>query len=382
VTVKEEPKHNMNGLEDDEISRIEQFFASGNFEKAKEAISDTIKQNPNSPDLLNRVAHIIFQMGDIGGAKEALSDILKLCPDHIETLHDLALIEMLENDYEKAKNTLKNILQIDPANDAAIEKLQFMEAVSEVEFPKTKETGIYDLGNSSQENQIPRNTKRGSLDNLRNLGFYPRVVIDVGAQIGTLELYEVFPQSKHLMIEPVKEHEPQLLNICRQLPDAEVIIAAATTASGTVNLSVTPNFKYASIVNTTNEETDKNYRTIEAIALDDVCRERHLQGPYLIKIDVDGLEVDVLRGAVHILNETEYVIVESTLFGQLYDVMDFLRVNGFVAYDIVDSLYRPTDLALWQVDIAFVKKEGQFRQDKSYGTPEINKILATRPMYK
>ena len=235
---------------------------------------------------------------------------------------------------------------------------------------------------TSQEIQLSRETKRGSLYNLRNLGFYPRVVIDVGAQIGTFELYEFFPQSKHLLIEPVKEHEPQLLNICRQLPDAEVIIAAATKVSGEVKLSVTPNFQYASIVKTTDEKNDSDYRTIEAIALDDVCRERHLQGPYLIKIDVDGLEVDVLRGAVHILNETEYIIVESTLFGQIYDVIDFLRAHGFVAYDIVDVMYRPIDFALWQVDIAFVKKDGQFRQNKSFGDAETNKMLGTRPMDK
>jgi FkbM family methyltransferase len=228
--------------------------------------------------------------------------------------------------------------------------------------------------------QIPRNTKRGSLINLRNLGFYPSVVIDVGAQIGTFELYEAFPQSKHLLIEPVKEHEPQLLNICRQLPDAEVIIAAATSASGTVKLSVTPNLQYASVAKTIKE--DKDYRAIDGIALDDICRERHLHGPYLIKVDVDGLEVDVLKGAVHILNETGYVIVESTLFGQLYDVMDFLRERDFVLYDIVDNMYRPIDLALWQVDMAFVKKEGQFRQNKSFASEEKTKIMATRPMYK
>jgi FkbM family methyltransferase len=231
-----------------------------------------------------------------------------------------------------------------------------------------------------QKNQIPRNTKRGSLINVRNLGFNPRVVIDVGAQIGTFELYETFPQSKHLIIEPVKEHGPQLLHICRQLPDAEVIIAAVTAVSGTVKLSVTQNFQYASIVKTKIE--GRELRTIDGITLDDVCRERQLQGPYLIKIDVDGLEVDVLKGAVHILNETEYVIVESTLFGQIYEVMDFLRVHGFVAYDIVDVMYRPIDFALWQVDMAFVKKEGQFRQNKSFATEEMSKSMGTRPIYE
>lgn len=235
---------------------------------------------------------------------------------------------------------------------------------------------------AAQEIKISRTSKRASLHNLRNLGFNPKVVIDVGAQIGTFELYECFPQSKHLMIEPVREHEPQLLNIARQLPDAEVIIAAVSKKSGTVELSVSNNLQYASITESAGGSGDFSQRTVAAVTLDDVCRERKLEGPYLIKIDVDGLEVDVLKGAVHILNDTEYLVIESTLFGQIYDVMDFMRIHGFVAYDIVDPLYRPVDMALWQVDIAFVKKDGQFRQFKDYATPAMSNVMLNRPMYQ
>lgn len=235
---------------------------------------------------------------------------------------------------------------------------------------------------AAQEIKISRTSKRASLHNLRNLGFNPKVVIDVGAQIGTFELYECFPQSKHLLIEPVREHEAQLLNIAKQLPDAEVIIAAVSKKAGTVALSVSTNLQYASITESTCGSGDFSQRTVAAVTLDDVCRERKLQGPYLIKIDVDGLEVDVLKGAVHILNDTEYLVIESTLFGQIYDVMDFMRIHGFVAYDIVDPLYRPSDMALWQVDIAFVKKDGQFRQFRDYATPEMGKLMMNRPMYQ
>jgi FkbM family methyltransferase len=236
---------------------------------------------------------------------------------------------------------------------------------------------------ATQEILMPRASKRASLYNIRTLGFYPSVVIDVGAQIGTPELYECFPRSKHLLIEPVKEHEPQLLNICRQLPDAEVIIAAATSVSGPVTLTITPNCQYAAVVETVNEGNGNTYRTVPGLTLDDICRERHLQGPwhhYLIKIDVDGREIEVLKGAAHILHQTEYIVVESTLFGQLYEVMDFMRVYGFVAYDIVDHLYRPVDTALWQVDLAFVKKDGQFRTFKRFANAEMLKTMANRPM--
>lgn len=236
---------------------------------------------------------------------------------------------------------------------------------------------------SQQQKQIPRNSKFGSLVNLRNLGFYPKVVFDVGAQIGTFELYRSFPQSKHILIEPVQENEPHLVKVCEQLEDADFIIAAATSQSGTVEMRVTPNFQYASICTDGGGQTgDRHQRTVPAVSLDDICQERGLFGPYLIKIDVDGEEVEVLKGARQTLKETEYLVIEATLFGQLYDVMDFMRAEGFVAYDIVDHMYRPHDRALWQVDMAFVKEKGRFRQMRSFATPEQAKIMSTRVFHQ
>lgn len=127
---EEELQHDINNFADKEIEKIEQFLAAGNFGKAQEAIPDVIKRNPDSPDLLNRIAEISFRMGDVEGAKKVFSDILKRYTDHIEALHNLAFMATLENDYETARNTLKRIIQIDPSNNIAIEKLQFLESIS------------------------------------------------------------------------------------------------------------------------------------------------------------------------------------------------------------------------------------------------------------
>ena len=122
--------------------------------------------------------------------------------------------------------------------------------------------------------------------------------------------------------------------------------------------------------NCVNDSSNPYVRNIPAITLDGICRERNLPSPYLIKVDVDGQELDVLAGATEILQQTEYVIVEVTLFGQMYDVMSFMKFQGFAAYDIVDLSYRPVDSALWQVDMAFVKESGQFRRERGFATGE------------
>ncbi len=221
----------------------------------------------------------------------------------------------------------------------------------------------------NQQIGTPRNTMSGSLLLAKKLGFEPKTVIDVGAALGTFSLYQTFPDARHLLIEPIVENEPYLAKICRNLKSAEYIIAAATKESGVFTLNVSPGMVHSSLSeNRVTDSSNPYLRNIPAITLDGICRERNLSGPYLIKVDVDGQEVDVLAGATEILQQTEYVIVEVTLFGQMYDVMSFMKSQGFAAYDIVDLSYRPTDTALWQVDMAFVKESGQFRRDSSFAT--------------
>lgn len=220
---------------------------------------------------------------------------------------------------------------------------------------------------SEQQTGTPRNTMTGSLLLAKKLGFEPKTVIDVGAALGTFNLYETFPNSRHLLIEPIAENEPYLAKICRKLKSAEYIIAAATKTAGVFTLNVSPDMVHSSISeNRATDSSNPYVRKIPAVTLDGICKERNLPGPYLIKVDVDGQEVDVLAGATEILQQTEYVIVEVTLFGQMYDVITFMKSQGFAAYDIVDLGYRPGDTALWQVDMAFVKESGLFRRDNSY----------------
>lgn len=70
------------------------------------------------------------------------------------------------------------------------------------------------------------------------MGFEPRTVIDVGAAIGTFELYETFPNASHILIEPLEENRTYLDRIVSKLENAEYIIAAATERKGTVTINV------------------------------------------------------------------------------------------------------------------------------------------------
>ena len=65
--------------------------------------------------------------------------------------------------------------------------------------------------------QVMRGSMEGALRNAKLLGFEPQTVIDVGAALGTFELYRTFPKARHLLIEPIEENEPYLAKICKNL---------------------------------------------------------------------------------------------------------------------------------------------------------------------
>jgi Methyltransferase FkbM domain len=112
--------------------------------------------------------------------------------------------------------------------------------------------------------------------------------------------------------------------------------------------------------------------------LDRLVEERGLPGPFLLKIDTQGTELDVMRGAERILPQVDLVIAEVSFFNfrrkrnqpLVDDVLRFMDARGFFPYDVFGGFNRPLDDALGQIDIAFVKRDGRFRRDNRFVEPK------------
>lgn len=212
-----------------------------------------------------------------------------------------------------------------------------------------------------------RKTKRGALQNLKNCGFNPATVIDVGAQVGTPELFEVFSDAHHVLIEPVQEHEPVLKGICQRLKSAEYIMAAVSSRSGVATLSVTDSLQYSSIDSQLGR--DQNNRQVEMLSLNNLFNEKQYKGPFLVKIDVDGLEVEVLKGSTSLISDDSIFVLEASLLDEVprfARIVEFFKPFGFVVHDVVDHLYRPADNLLWQVDVVMVSEMHSIRKNRNY----------------
>ena len=222
----------------------------------------------------------------------------------------------------------------------------------------------------------PRASMGVGLAQIARLGFQPETVIDVGVAYATTELYDAFPSASLLLVEPLAEFEPFLKKICSAY-NAQYVLAAAGEAPGTGIIHVHEDGVGSSLLREIEgPSVDGVSRTIPIVTIDQLCLEKHLKPPYLVKADVQGAELRVLTGASRTLQQTGAVILEVSLVAALIEGPEFFEVVcrmkelGFVAYDFLGLLYRPLDDALCQVDVLFVPDHSPLRESHAYATPE------------
>lgn len=201
---------------------------------------------------------------------------------------------------------------------------------------------------------------------LKDLGFDPSVCIDVGAATGTLSIYEAFPNSTHYAFEPLPEFQEGL----KETLSSYAHVAkdcALSDATGASTLLKHPDLFGSSIMHQ-HEDSDERLVRIKTSTLDIEMSGVDLTGSVLLKTDCQGSDLLALKGGIETLAQCEVVIVEASLFRfwgahqpDFYDIVAFMKSQGFSLYDLLDGLYRPLDSALGQIDLAFVKDDGNFR---------------------
>jgi FkbM family methyltransferase len=221
-----------------------------------------------------------------------------------------------------------------------------------------------------------RRTLPPILAHYKALGLAPATVIDVGVGPGTPDLYEGLPSARLVLVEPLAEWRSQLEGI-RATRSAEVVTAAAGAEAGQARISVHRAPWCSSMLGAyRGEDAEQEWRTVPVVRLDDVAQDLSLQGPFVLKADVEGAELQVLAGATEVLAETELVLLELSLFElvpgnpQLHEVVAWMHERGFVIGELYDGHNRLLDDSLARLDAAFVKEGGRFRSSHAYATPE------------
>jgi FkbM family methyltransferase len=179
----------------------------------------------------------------------------------------------------------------------------------------------------------------------------------VGVCHCTAELIEVWPDCKHILFEPVAEFAIPIERHYQNIPH-ELHSVAVGDSSGTIGLRVSqvlPGMEIShSSMTDLIESSNSAIRTVPKVTLDKFLLERDLAEPYLLKIDIDGQELQVLRGAIEILKKCSIVIVECQS-SQLAERIATVQSAGFTLFDLAEPCYY--DKMFWQCDAIFIRKD-------------------------
>jgi FkbM family methyltransferase len=187
-------------------------------------------------------------------------------------------------------------------------------------------------------------------------GLRPATIIDVGASDGiwSLRARRHFPASQFLLFEPLQERQAALARL-REKHGFHIVSSVAGAQSGTVPFAVDPALDGSGVAAPGSTAT----REVPVETIDAAAASRELPGPYLLKLDTHGYEVPVLEGASAVLQRTELLVIEAYNFTlapgclRFHELCAWLESRGFRCCDLADPMRRPTDGALWQMDLAF-----------------------------
>lgn len=187
-------------------------------------------------------------------------------------------------------------------------------------------------------------------------------IIDVGANNGQFAFMARYcwPNAIIDCFEPDPRALEKLYDQYKNDPNVKIQQLALGEHTSTLELNLGGDSAQNSFLIEFNKESYKSI-SVNVETLDNLYRNLESSN-ILLKIDVQGYEMQVLRGAQNILNKINFILVEVSLSNvfangtEIDDLWTFLKKSGFIYNRIIDQYRDPISGNTVQMDILFEKQ--------------------------
>lgn len=188
------------------------------------------------------------------------------------------------------------------------------------------------------------------------------MIVDVGGLIGkTAVMYsESFPNLEVFLYEPIQQNFNEIQKNTATYKNIKAFKKALGNSIGKSKINVAGRVSSSSLLelnSSTSPEIFSGYmekkstEEIEINTLDaEIPKDKNI---LILKLDVQGFELEVLKGGMLTLNRTACIVLETGTHNayvgspQYHDIDEFLRHHDFVIYDILPSTKNKGQLVEW-----------------------------------
>ena len=140
------------------------------------------------------------------------------------------------------------------------------------------------------------------------------LLIDIGiGHQGTEGLYKFFPHSTKYFIDPLIETKDAVSNYLNN-SNNKFFECALSSSTGKLDIVIRDPISQSGLNSIINEEKSNNIRSVRVETLDNLFPSGTINSTYGIKIDVEGHELEVIKGGEDLIKKSSFIIVETSLY--------------------------------------------------------------------
>ena len=186
----------------------------------------------------------------------------------------------------------------------------------------------------------------------------------MGVGYGTPWLYKAFPSARFELFEPLGVFEPTMKRICA-LGSERTETTIESDAGVPTGSTMAGRDASLSLIKSSRRQQNPEKTKVQVHKLDEFGP---FAAPILLKLDVEGFESEVLKGATATLANTDIIISEVSVtqrhnnemsFGGF---MNFMESLGFSLIEFPEFTQVRRDGPLAYVDAAFARSDSPFRR--------------------